>query len=66
MISPSHLSPDIQRCVNIALVRNRLEELIYGNESHSKKDALEIIQAEASKGVWPHEEAELLTKLLAS
>ena len=52
--------------MNIALVRNRLEELIYGNESHSKKDALEIIQAEASKGVWPHEEAELLTKLLAS
>lgn len=47
-------------------VCNRLEELIYGDESHSKKDALEIIEAEASEGVWSHEEAELLTKLIAS
>lgn len=63
---PSHLPPDIIKCVNIALVCNRPEELIYGDVSHSKNDALEIIQAEASEGVWPHEEAELLTKLLAS
>lgn len=47
-------------------VCNRLEELIYGDVSHSKNDAPEIIQAEASEGVWPHEEAELLSKLLAS
>jgi putative two-component system response regulator len=60
------LPPDIIKCVNIALVCNRLEELIYGDVSHSKNDALEIIQAEASEGVWPHEEAGLLTKLLAS
>lgn len=63
---PSHLPPDVKKCVNIALVCNRFEELIYGSEPHSKKDALRIIQSETDNGIWPHEEVGLLTRLLAS
>ena len=46
---PTDLSSDILRCVNIALVCNRLEELVYGPDPCPTKEALEAIQAETEE-----------------
>ena len=46
---PTDLSSDILRCVNIALVCNRLEELVYGPDPNPKQEALEAIQAETEE-----------------
>lgn len=63
---PTDLSSDILRCVNIALVCNRLEELVYGPDPCPTKEALEAIRAETEEGHWPQEEAELLARLLSN
>ena len=63
---PTDFSSDILRCVNIALVCNRLEELVYGPDPCPKKEALEAIRAETEEGYWPQEEAELLARLLSN
>ena len=63
---PTDLSSDILRCVNIALVCNRLEELVYGPDPCPTKEALEAILAETEEGHWPQEEAELLARLLSN
>ena len=64
--SPTDLSSDILKCVNIALACNRLEELVYGPDPSPKQEALEAIQAETGEGYWPQEEAELLARLLSN
>lgn len=48
---PTDLSSDILKCVNIALVCNRLEELVYGPDPSPKQEALEAIQAETEERV---------------
>ena len=63
---PTDLSSDILKCVNIALVCNRLEELVYGPDPCPKQEALEAIRAETQEGYWPEEEAELLARLLGN
>ena len=63
---PTDLPPDVLQCVNIALVCNRLEELVYGPDPCPKKEALEAIRAETEEGYWPQEEAELLARLLSN
>lgn len=63
---PAELPTEILRCVNIALVCNRLEELVYGPDPCPKQEAIDAIQAEAKEGYWPMEEAELLARLLAN
>ena len=60
------LPPDVLQCVNIALVCNRLEELVYGPDPCPKQEALEAIRAETQEGYWPEEEAELLARLLGN
>lgn len=62
---PTDLSSDILKCVNIALVCNRLEELVYGPDPCPKKEALEAIRAETEEGYWPQEvfvASKMLTK----
>ena len=63
---PTDLPPDVLQCVNIALVCNRLEELVYGPDPCPKQEALEAIRAETQEGYWPEEEAELLARLLGN
>lgn len=63
---PTDLPPDVLQCVNIALVCNRLEELVYGPDPCPTKEALEAIRAETEEGHWPQEEAELLARLLSN
>ena len=46
---PTDLPPDVLQCVNIALVCNRLEELVYGPDPSPKQEALEAIQAETEE-----------------
>jgi len=63
---PEDLSPELLACVRVAIVCNRLEELLYGNGSISVGDACATLTHESEAGLLPKEEVSFITRLIST